>query len=317
MKIYRSLEHVEIGPSACAIGMFDGIHVGHRMVLEQAIRVSKIQGLASVVFTFANHPQSVISQTPTPLLSTLDERIKAFEAFGVDAALILDFTPELRDISAEDFVQTILVDTLHVKAVSVGYDHRFGKDRRGDGTFLKTQGKRHGFEVVIVDPVRIGNQIVSSTLIRKLLSYGDLDRANELLGHPYPITGTVVSGVGRGRTIGFPTANLVIPPERLIPAQGVYAGTVTLADEDLQRPALCNIGVSPTFGDQTQTRMEVHLLDYTEDLYGKAMTFHFLHRLRDERVFPTVNELIAQLEADCGTARTLLNIEDSLYKGSL
>jgi riboflavin kinase / FMN adenylyltransferase len=184
MKIFRALDTVDIGPSACAIGMFDGVHLGHHMVLEQAIRASHIDGLESVVFTFANHPQSIVSQTPTPLLSTLEERIDAFDRFGFDAALILDFTPDLKDLSADAFVQTILLDTLHVKAVSVGYDHRFGQGRKGDGAFLQTQGALHGFKVDIIEPVRVGNQIVSSTLIRKLLSYGDLTRANIRIGLP-------------------------------------------------------------------------------------------------------------------------------------
>lgn len=309
MKLFRTLDAVEIGPSACAIGMFDGVHLGHHMVLEQAIRASKIQQLASVVFTFANHPQSIVAQTPTPLLSTLDERLAAFEAMGFDAALVLDFTPELRDIPAEAFVQRILLETLHVKAVSVGYDHRFGKGRQGDGAFLKAQGEQVGFEVTIVEPVRVGNQIISSTLIRKLLSYGDLDRANQLLGHPYCLTGTVVSGVGRGRTIGFPTANLQVATDRLVPAHGVYAGTACVEGDPAPRPAVCNIGVAPTFADQPQARIEVHVLDLEDDLYGKRLAFTFLHHLREERAFPSVNELVTQLQQDCLQARELLHTD--------
>jgi riboflavin kinase / FMN adenylyltransferase len=307
MKVFRTLQSVAIGPSACAIGMFDGIHLGHHMVLEQAIRVAKINQLESVVFTFTNHPQSVVSKTPTPLLSTVEERLAAFEAMGFDAVLMLDFTSELKDMPAETFVQSILLDTLHVKAVSVGYDHRFGKNRQGDGPFLKTQGQIHGFEVYVIEPVRVDHQIVSSTLIRKLLSYGDLDKANQLMGRPYTLTGAVVGGVGRGKSIGFPTANLDIPPQLLVPAQGVYAGTVRIEGESQVWPAVCNIGLAPTFGDQIQPRMEVHILDYNQDLYGKTLTFTFLHHLRKERVFPSVDALIAQLHDDCQEARTLLH----------
>lgn len=307
MQIFRSLDAVTLHlPSACAMGMFDGVHLGHRMVLEQAIRMAKINNLASVVFTFANHPQTIISQTPTPLLSTLEERLAAFAGFGFDAALVLDFTPEIQHISADDFVKTILVDTLHVKAVSVGYDHRFGKDRKGDGAFLTAQGEQYGFRVDIIDPVKVGSQIISSTLIRKLLSFGDLDKANQLLGRPYLLTGTVMTGVGRGKTIGFPTANLHVPPERLIPAHGVYAGTATIEGDSTEHPAVCNVGLAPTFGDQHQARVEVHVLDYQRDLYGKTMTFTFLHRLRDEKTFPSVDALIAQLHTDCSEAKTHL-----------
>ncbi len=313
MKIFRTLESVHLEkPTACAIGMFDGVHLGHHMVLEQAIRAARIENLDSAVFTFANHPQSIVSQTPTPLLSTLDERLAEFNRMGFDVALVLDFTPQLRDIQAEDFVQTILLDTLHEKAVSVGYDHRFGKDRLGDGAFLKAAGERYGFQVEIVEPVRVGNQIISSTLIRKLLSYGDLNRANTLLGRPYTVTGKVISGVGRGKTIGFPTANMEIPSNRLIPAHGVYVGWVQMDDESIHRPAICNIGLAPTFGDQNQSRVEVHLLDFVGNLYEKAMTFHFLERLREERAFPSVTELVDQVKRDCQSARSLLESREVL-----
>jgi riboflavin kinase/FMN adenylyltransferase len=161
MQVFRHLTEVVINPSACAIGMFDGVHLGHHMVLEQAIRSSHIDRLDSVVFTFANHPQSLISQTPTPLLSTLEERLKTFKAMGFTHVLVLDFTPDIRSLTAEDFVRRVLVETLHVQAVSVGYDHRFGRDRRGDGFFLKEQGKRYGFSVDVVEPVRVNQQIVS------------------------------------------------------------------------------------------------------------------------------------------------------------
>lgn len=306
MKIFRTLQDVQIGPSACAIGMFDGVHLGHHMVLEQAIRAAKIQNLQSVVFTFANHPQSVISQTPTPLLSTVDERLKAFEAFGFDGVLMLDFTDDLRQMTADAFIHQILVDTLHVKAVSIGYDHRFGNDRKGDGSYLQEQGQILGFDVTVVEPVKVGNQIVSSTLIRKLLSYGDLDKANQLLGSPYSLTGIVSTGVGRGRTIGFPTANIEPPMGRLIPAKGVYAGWVTLGEDPRLHPAMCNIGVAPTFGDQNLPRIEAHVLDYDGDLYGKAITFVFLHHLRDEMAFPSVDALIEQLQQDRSQTKSLL-----------
>jgi riboflavin kinase/FMN adenylyltransferase len=302
MQLFRTLDDVEIGFSSCAIGMFDGIHIGHRMVLEQAIRQAKIRNLTPVVFTFANHPQSIISQTPTPLLSTLEERIQAFEAFGYEAALILDFTPELKETPAQTFVQSILVDTLHVQAVSIGYDHRFGKNRKGDGPFLKEAGEKAGFSVDIIAPVKVGNQIVSSTLIRKLLSYGDLSRANQLLGRPYQLSGKVIKGDGRGKALGFPTANLSISPECLMPANGVYAGLVDSC------PAVCNIGYAPTFDlDLPAPRMEVHILGSTDDLYDQTLTFTFLHYLRQEQTFESLPALVSQLEADCKQARELIS----------
>lgn len=308
MRVFRTQDAVQIGPSACAIGMFDGIHLGHRLVLEHAIRASHTQGLESVVFTFANHPQSIISQTPTSLLSTLEERIAAFEAFGFDAALILDFTPDLKAISAHDFVQHILIDTLHIKAVSVGYDHRFGKGRQGDGAFLKAEGDRLGFEVMVVEPVKQSDQIISSTLIRKLLSYGDIEKANALLGRPYTLQGSVIHGVGRGKTIGFPTANLAIPADRLVPGQGVYAGWVLLETDTDPLPAVCNIGVAPTFGDQAQPRVEVHILGQNIELYDRPLAMAFTHRLRDEQSFDSVEALVRQIHADCERATQALGV---------
>jgi riboflavin kinase/FMN adenylyltransferase len=312
MKCFRQLTEVKLGPSACAIGMFYGIHAGHRMVLEQALRVSKIQGLNSVVFTFANHPQSVISQTPTQLLSSLDERLAAFAQMGFDAALVLDFTPDIRDLNADDFVQTILLDTLQVKAVSIGYDHRFGQGRRGDGDFLKRKGATLGFDVDIIEPVRVDQQIVSSTLIRKLLSYGDLAKANQLLGQPYRLSGLVQSGMERGRTIGFPTANIHPKGDRLVPAKGVYAGFAQIGETPQRHAAVCNIGLAPTFGDQTQPRVEVHLLDFEGDLYGQTVAFEFLIRLRDEQTFASVDALIQQVQLDCIQARQYLSSEEPL-----
>lgn len=302
MKIIRTLGNLEIRASGCAMGMFDGIHLGHRMVLEQAIRVGKIKQLQTAVFTFANHPQSVISQTPTPLLSTMEERLEIFRSFGFEYALVLDFTPELKEMSPEAFVKTILQKTLKVQSLSVGYDHRFGKDRRGDGAFLKAQGDENGFEVNIIEPVKVGQQIVSSTLIRKLLSYGDLQKANQLLGRPYHITGEVIPGEGRGKSLGFPTANLQIGPERLLPAQGVYVGLAQINGKE-RHPAVCNIGVAPTFGDQPVPRVEVHILEHEEALYGKKVSFHFLEMLRTEKAFASVDELIRQINEDCRQAQ--------------
>ncbi|MCA9806961.1 MAG: bifunctional riboflavin kinase/FAD synthetase [Cyanobacteria bacterium HKST-UBA06] len=293
--------------SACAIGQFDGVHLGHQMVLSNALRKAAILNGPSVVFTFANHPQSLISKTPTPLLSTLDERLERFEVMGFDAALVLAFTPELMAMPAVAFVQQILIETLHVKAVSVGYDHRFGKDRQGDGAFLSEQGKQHGFDVVIVEPVSRNHQIISSTVIRKLLTYGDLTTANALLGYPYPLTGTVVHGLGRGQQINVPTANIELPPNRLLPANGVYAGYATLLDSHMRWPAVANMGVCPTFGAQATPRLEVHLLDYDgETLYGRNLRFECIDRLRPEQSFASVEALVEQIQLDIAQARQIL-----------
>ncbi len=313
MHIHRSVQTVQFPASACAIGMFDGIHVGHRMVLENALREARIRGIPSVVVSFANHPQTLISRTPTELLTSLEERLVAFEALGFDHALILDFDEWLKNLPAEEFIRLILREHLGVQSVTVGYDHRFGKNRAGDADMLKRAGQEQDFAVQIIDPVRTNlqnaegdGQIVSSTLIRKLLAYGDVTQANRLLGHPYSLSGVVEGGLQRGRQLGFPTANLAIPEERLIPANGTYAGLAILDGQTY--PAVCNIGLSPTFGDQTRKRVEAHLLDYQgPDFYGQILHMQLINRIRDEQRFPNIEALVAQIGQDCGMAREQLS----------
>lgn len=305
MQLCRSIQDISLGASACAIGMFDGVHIGHVMVLENALKEARIRKLPSVVVSFANHPQFLISQTPTQLLSSLEERLQAFEAMGFDYALILDFDEWLKNLDAESFISLILHEHLVVKSVTVGYDHRFGKNRAGDGEMLKTAGERLGFAVQIIDPVRLepGGQIVSSTLIRKLLSYGDVEQANQLLGHPYQITGTVEPGLQRGRQLGFPTANLRLEPFRLLPGNGTYGGQAELHGQTYR--AVCNIGLCPTFGDQTARKVEVHLPDYQgPDFYGATLKMCFFRKIRDEQAFPSVSALIAQIKKDCDSVKS-------------
>ncbi|WP_303672791.1 bifunctional riboflavin kinase/FAD synthetase [Vampirovibrio chlorellavorus] len=309
MQVHRSIDDISLPQSACALGMFDGVHVGHVMVLENALREARLFKVPSVVVSFANHPQFLISKTPTQLLSTLQERLARFEAMGFDHALILDFDDWLKNLSADAFIELILMRHLGVKSVTVGYDHRFGKNRAGDSDLLKRFGQSHGFSVQVIDPVRTettlpegGGQIVSSTLIRKLLAYGDVELANTLLGQHYHISGTVEGGLQRGRKLGFPTANLSIEAHRLIPGSGTYAGYATL--NGVTYPAVCNIGVCPTFDDPVGKRVEVHLLDYTQaDFYGHTLTMRFTHKLRDEQKFPNIQALIAHIQADCQQAR--------------
>lgn len=313
MQVVRSLANIHFPASACAIGMFDGVHIGHRVVLENAIRQARILNIPAVVASFASHPQFLLSKSPTPQLSTLEERLAEFERMGFDAALILDFDEWLKNLSPHAFVESILRDHLNVSSVTVGYDHRFGKNRAGDGDLLKQLGGRYGFDVTIIEPVKITDlslpgQIVSSTLIRKLLSYGDVGAANTLLGRPYSLTGIVEQGYRRGSAIGFPTANLAVgDSHRIVPAVGTYAGLAVLNGREW--PTVCNIGFSPTFGDaEPGKRVEVHLPDYGgPDFYNQSVTMRFMDRLRDERAFTSVESLVQQIQADCETLRAHQN----------
>lgn len=311
MRIFRHLENTDLPVSACAIGMFDGIHVGHQMVLESALRQARLLGVPSAVFTFANHPQHLLSQTPTPLLSSLEERLSAFEAMGFENALVLTFDATFQTISAPDFVKTILCKHLGVKSVSVGYDFHFGHNREGTPLLLREWGNALGFDVQLIEPVRANDplgkgQIVSSTLLRKLLSYGDVETAKGLLGRAYSLPGVVVQGFNRGRGLGFPTANLQPQDShRLVPALGTYGGIAILADK--QYPAVCNIGFSPTFETPhpvEEKRVEVHLLDYDGPaFYDQPLTMAFHLRLRDESKFPSPEALAEQIQKDCDLIR--------------
>ena len=316
MNVLRTLsdmKHVGLTASSCALGMFDGIHVGHHAVLGSALHHAQQLNIPSTVFSFAQHPQFLLSSTPPEILSSLDERLAIFESLGFDYALILDFDDSLKSRSAIDFVQTLLLDHLGVKNISVGYDHCFGAGRQGDGAFLKQCGKEYGFNVEIIDPVRASfdgtQQIVSSTLIRKLLRFGKILHANALLGYEYRLTGSVKPGEQRGRKLGFPTANIQPPEFQLVPAVGIYSGIAILKNHAYK--AVCNIGHCPTFGTQMPKRIEVHLLNYTgPEFYNESLTFQFHQKIRDEETFESIDALTAQIQADCDYARNSLHLND-------
>lgn len=302
-------QHVAQGQqTSCAMGMFDGVHVGHQLVIQSALRQAKLENLMSVVITFANHPQSVLNHTAPQLLSNLEERLACFEELGADAALVLTFDEALMQLSSEQFVKNTMVDTLNAAFVSVGYDHRFGKNREGDGQVLKAYGQRFGFDVEIVEPVKVQNQIASSTQIRKLLTYGEPQLAAKLLGRNYQLSGPVVSGDHRGQQIGFPTANVALTADRLIPAIGVYAGYAYLLDQDAKQalPAVCNIGHHPTFTESQHLKMEVHIIGFSQDLYQQRLGFEFVEFLRSEEKFASVDALIQQIKEDCQQAQAIL-----------
>jgi len=330
MQVHHSLSELQLPASVCAIGLFDGVHLGHRMVLENALREAHIRKLPSVVFSFADHPQLITSQTPTPMLTDLEERLTLFSGMDFDHAFIPPFDEQMMNISAQGFIEHILCEKLHVQSVTVGYDHRFGKNRLGDGALLKQEGSEKGFSVQIVDPVRISDErfsktplddaqgpIVSSTLIRKLLSYGEIALANRLLGYEYTIKGEVVSGLQRGRLLGFPTANLNPSLRRLIPANGTYSGMAKMQDGRTFR-AVCNIGLSPTFGDQAQKRVEVHLLGYSgSEFYGELLHFSFERKLREECKFESKESLISQIQKDCEQALQAQTLQKSSFQSEL
>jgi riboflavin kinase/FMN adenylyltransferase len=288
-----------------ALGNFDGVHRGHRKILERVSRVAGERGATSLVMTFDPHPPRIVRPDKAPpLLMTKAQKLEALADAGLHGAAIVRFTPELSRWDPEMFVRTVLVEWLHVSEVWVGANFLFGHDRAGNFSMLRTLGARYGFKAEKIDPVRYKDFVVSSTRIRRLLGEGRVDEAGALLGHQYFIDGTVMRGDQRGRTIGFPTTNLCTENE-LLPPHGVYATTVRIGD--VVYSSVTNVGTRPTVDDSGRTVVETHIFDLDRDLYGQPIRVGFVQRLRDERTFESLDLLKAQIDADCRRARMLFN----------
>jgi riboflavin kinase/FMN adenylyltransferase len=288
-----------------ALGNFDGVHRGHRKILDRVQRVATEHAATALVMTFDPHPPRVVRPDKAPpLLMTTPQRLEAIAAAGVQGAAIVRFTLELSRWEPETFVQLVLVEWLRVWEVWVGANFLFGHDRAGNFTLLRTLGQRFGFKAEKIDPVRYKDFVVSSTRIRRLIGEGRVDEAGALLGRQYSVDGTIVEGDKRGRTIGFPTANLRSDNE-LLPPHGVYATTTTIAG--VVRPSVTNVGVRPTVVKSGRTEVETHIFNFDQDLYGQQVRVGFVQRIRDERAFESVDALRAQIGADCDRARVLFD----------
>lgn len=288
-----------------ALGNFDGLHRGHIKIIERVRRVAAERGGTALVLTFDPHPPRVVRPDKAPpLLMTLDQKLDALDRAGIQGVVVVTFTRELSRWEPETFVKTVLVDWLHVSEVWVGADFLFGRDRTGNFTLLRALGGRTGFRVEKIDPVRYKEFVVSSTRIRRLVGEGRVDEASALLGHHFYLDGDVVRGAGRGRELGIPTANLETSNE-LVPPHGVYATTAAIGG--VVYPSVTNIGLRPTFETTPKTAIEAHVLGYDADLYGRRIRLGFVQRLRDERRFPDVDALKAQIEADVRRAGRLFD----------
>jgi len=305
MRIVRGLPPVppEALPAAVALGVFDGVHLGHRAILGLAVSHAGAAGMQSIACTFDPHPMEVLQPGRAPLpITTLDERLVLIEGCGLDLAVVLPFTRELASMEPEAFVKDVLVTRLGARDVVVGFNHRFGRGARGDAAMLRSLGERLGFRTHVAEPLVVDGVAVSSTEIRAALQRGDLAMAGRLLGRAYTLSGSIAHGAGRGRTLGFPTANLV-PSRPVLVAPGVYACTADVAGR--KERAVVNVGVRPTFGE-TALAVEAYLLDFAGDLYGQTMTLTFVSRIREERRFASVEALKSQIESDAGEARRRL-----------
>jgi phosphoribosyl 1,2-cyclic phosphate phosphodiesterase len=299
----RKKERTSGRGSVVAIGNFDGIHVGHRKVLEYCIGLARETGAVATALTFEPPPLKVLRPESAPLrISTNRQRMDWFEELRMEAAVVLPFTMELSRVTAEDFVDGILVQQLQVKAVVVGENFRFGHKQMGNVKLLRELGMRNGFDVIVHDPVSIRGEIVSSTRIRKLVAEGHVAHAGRLLGRPFVLTGEVVSGSGIGRKFTFPTLNLRAEQE-LLPGKGVYITRTVLEGETRSRRSVTNVGMRPTFDGKGLT-VETHLLDYAGEFTGKRIEVRFWKRLREEKKFAGAEELKEQIGKDIARART-------------
>jgi riboflavin kinase / FMN adenylyltransferase len=302
MWIARGLESFppEVTASVTALGTFDGVHLGHRAILATAVTRARDLGIPAIACTFDPHPMEVLQpdRAPLPIMS-LDERLALIAGTGTDGTVVVRFTREIARLEPEAFIKDVIVERLKAREVVVGYNHTFGRGARGTPALLVDVAARLGLQAHVVPPYTVDGEPVSSTGIRTALGAGDVERAARLLGRPYAVTGEVVRGAGRGRTLGFPTAN-VRPDVAPLVRAGVYACRVELSGQ--RHEAVVNVGVRPTFGEETLA-IEAHLLDFTAELYGARIAVAFHRRIRDERRFPSVDALRAQIAADVAAAR--------------
>jgi len=285
------------------LGVFDGVHLGHQQLIRELIQWAKEEEGETVILTFDPHPQVVISEMTTSLLTSLEHRQVLFEQLGVDVSVVLEFDRELAEVTAEDFAREYLRDWLGAHGVLVGFDCRFGKGARGNIDLLRSLAPELGFEVRAFEQVHLGELVPSSTAVRAAISAGDLEKARAKLGRPVSILGEVIKGDGRGHALGYPTAN-IDPHHEILPPFGIYACRVEIGGTDYQ--AVTNIGVRPTVEERTDPVIETHVLDFEGDLYGQTLDLRFYHRLRDEQKFATIDELVTQMGEDVLLARPLL-----------
>ena len=309
MRIIRGLHNLraEHGGSVATIGNFDGVHLGHQAVFRELIAEGRQLGVPATVITFEPQPLEYFAPDRAPSrLTRLREKMGAMRDAGVERVLLLEFGPRLAEMSAEAFIDALLVDKLAIRHLYVGDDFRFGKDRRGDIAMLREAGTRHHFTVDAMDTLALGGERISSTRIREALARGDLRDAARCLGRPYTICGRVAHGEKRGRSIGFPTMNIDLH-RRVSPLRGVFAVRVAGADRGWL-PGVANLGTRPTVTGDTRYLLEVHLFGFERDIYGAHLTVEFVNRIRDERRFASFEALRAQIARDAAAARGMLTI---------
>ena len=307
MSIITSPQEIQeqTGSGTCVtIGNFDGVHVGHQTLIKTLNQRAKQKGLFSVVFTFDPHPMSVIAGQTPPFITQTQQKLELLQKLQPDYVLCLNFTQEIANLSPEDFVEIYLVNGLNTKDLIIGHDYTFGKGRRGNFELLQQLGETHGFNVEQLQAIIKDADVVSSTRIRTLIQEGKVEQAEPLLGRRYQVSGKVITGQKRGGPLlGIPTANLELKDE-LVPKSGVYA--VWAEYEGNAYPAVANVGHNPTFGEEALS-VEVHICNFTQDIYNQELRIDFVKRLREEKKFSGIDELLTQIHADIQQARDILD----------
>jgi len=306
MKIYRNLDEITkpFDKPCVTIGNFDGVHLGHQELFSEVVLRSRRNGGSSVVVTFNPHPLHVLRPGGIKLISTLEQKIEQIHKASIDVLVVIPFDRQFASTTAEHFVTHLLIEKIGMKELVVGYDYAFGKGRSGDTEFLRKQGLEKGFPVAVVDALHKDGMLVSSTKIRELVHAGRMMDASELLGRPYQIRGVVQVGKKRGgKEIGFPTANLQVNENDLIPRIGVYVTQVIC--EGKCYGGVLNIGYNPTFGEQLLVA-ETHIFDFDKDIYGKPIKLNLLKFIRDEKKYPGIKELARQISLDVVEAKKIL-----------
>jgi len=297
MQLYRSFPAQASSSRVLAIGNFDGLHLGHRALLERLTAEARQHGLPPAVMTFEPHPRELFSPEQAPArLTSLREKLALLESCGIEEVFLLHFSRKLAGLTAEEFIERVLVRGLAVRHLMIGDDFRFGKGRAGDFAMLQAAGQQHGFGVEAMHTIEIDGERVSSSAVRDALGAGDLEHAARLLGRPYSISGRVVHGGKIGRKLGFPTANIQLKRKR-VALTGVFAATLSGIDKR-QLPGAASLGVRPTLGAGLQPVLEVHLFDFDREIYGAHVSVHLLHKLRDEARYDSFEALTSQIARD-------------------
>lgn len=297
MKVIKSTsKDPSIPPLALSIGMFDGVHLGHQSIIRHLKSIAQKKGFHTAILSFWPHPRLFFDpHSDLRLLNTLEEKTQHLEHFGVDYFFLQEFNPGFRELSAEEFIYQILVKQMNVKYLSIGHDHRFGKDQKGDFSLLQQYAPQLGFEVEQQAAITLNHQHISSTKIREALAEGDILKANKMLGYPYAIEGIVIHGKKLGRTIGYPTANIEIPAHKLLPKKGAYIVEVLV--RGLLYKGMLSVGTNPTVNG-TQMSVEVYILDFNASIYGEVITVKFRDFLHEEIKFDSLEALVHKLDED-------------------